>query len=54
MRLFRDTESSEIITESALMAEFDGLKAEDPETFNYTFGEYIRNCTAGNGFLMEV
>lgn len=54
MRLFRDTESGAIITESALMAEFDGLKAEDPETFNYTFGEYIRNCTAGNGFLMEV
>lgn len=54
MRKFKDTESGEIITESALMAEFDGLKAEDPETFNYTFGEYIRNCTAGNGFLEEV
>lgn len=25
MRLFHDTESGEIITESALMAEFDGL-----------------------------
>lgn len=54
MRLFRDTESGEIITESALKVEFDGLKAEDPETYDYTFGEYIRNCTAGNGFLMEV
>lgn len=54
MRKFKDTESGEIITESALMAEFDGLKAEDPETYDYTFGEYIRNCTAGNGFLMEV
>ena len=28
MRLFRDTESGAIITESALKAEFDGLKPE--------------------------
>lgn len=54
MRRFRDTESGEIITESALMAEFDGLKAEDPETYNYDFPAYIRNCTAGNGFLEEI
>ena len=54
MRLFRDTDSGEIITESALKAEFDGLKDEDHETYDYDFPAYIRNCTAGNGFLMEV
>lgn len=54
MRLFHDTESGEIITESALMAEFETLKAEDPETYDYDFPAYVRNCTAGNGFLMEV
>ena len=54
MRRFKDTESGEIITESALMAEFDGLKAEDPETYDYDFPAYVRNCTAGNGFLEEV
>ena len=54
MRKFKDTESGEIITESVLKAEFEALKAEDPDTFDYDFPAYIRNCTAGNGFLMEV
>ena len=54
MRLFRDTESGAIITESALKAEFDGLKAEDPDTYDYNFYDYVCNCTSKNGFLMEV
>lgn len=54
MRLFRDTESGAIITESALKAEFEALKAEDPDTYDYNFYDYVRNCTSKNGFLMEV
>ena len=54
MLKFKDTESGEIITESALMAEFDGLKAEDPDIYDYNFYDYVRNCTSKNGFLMEV
>ena len=54
MKKFIDTESGNIITESELKAEFDEMKAESPDEYNYSFGEYIRNCTAKNGFLKEI
>ena len=54
MRKFKDTEFGEIITESALLAEFEALKTEDPDTYDYNFYDYVRNCTSKNGFLMEV
>lgn len=54
MKKFRDTETGNIITEEELKAEFEELKNGSPEEYNYTFSEYIRNCTAKNGFLEEI
>ena len=54
MKLYRDTENGEILTEAQLKEEFEVLKAEEPETYNYTFKEYLKNCTSKNGFLEEV
>lgn len=54
MKKFIDTESGIIITESELKAEFDEMKSESPDEYNYSFGEYIRNCTGKNGFLKEI
>lgn len=54
MKKFRDTETGNIITEEELKAEFEELKSGSPEEYNYTFSEYIRNCTAKNGFLEEI
>ena len=50
-KLYRCTESGEILTEAQLKAEFKTLKAEEPKTYNYNFVDYIKNCTSKNGFL---
>ena len=50
-KLYRCTESGEILIEAQLKAEFETLKAEEPETYNYNFVDYIKNCTSKNGFL---
>ena len=54
MKLYRDTETNEILTEAQLQAEFEILKAEEPETYDYNFTDYIRNCTSKNGFLKAI
>lgn len=54
MKTYRDTENGEILTESQLKAEFETLKAEEPETYNYNFYQFIENCLSKNGFLEEV
>ncbi len=54
MKLYKDIETSNILTEEQLKKEFEVLKAEDSETYNYTFNEYINNCTSKNGTLEEV
>lgn len=54
MRLFQDTESGEIISEKQLEEEFTALKEQSPDEYNYSFGEYIKNCTNKNGFLKEI
>lgn len=43
-KLYRCTESGEILTEAQ-------LQAEEPETYDYNFADYIKNCTSKNGFL---
>lgn len=48
---YKDTENGVIYTEAQLKAEFKTLKADDPDTYNYTFKQYIHNCTDKNGFL---
>lgn len=53
-KLYRCTESGEILTEAQLQAEFETLKAEEPETYNYSFYQFIENCLSKNGFLEEV
>lgn len=53
-KLYRCTELDEILTEAQLKAEFETLKAEEPETYDYNFADYIKNCTSKNGFLEEV
>ena len=50
-KLYRCTESGEILTEAQLKAEFETLKAEEPETYDYNFEDYIKNCTSKNVFL---
>lgn len=54
MKLYRDTETGKIISETELQAEFAALQAEHPEEYNYSFLAYVRNCTDKNGFLREV
>ena len=51
MNFYRCTETDAILTETQLKAEFETLKAQEPETYNYTFAEYLKNCTSKNGFL---
>lgn len=53
-RKFFDTETRETITETELKAEFDELKAHDTETYDYSFTDYICNCTDKNGTLVEI
>ena len=45
MRKFRDTNTGEIITEEDLRKEFEELKKETPEEYNYSFNQYLLNCS---------
>ena len=54
MKLCRDTENGETLTEAQLITEFETLKAEEPETYDYNFNEYLKNCTSKNGFLEAI
>lgn len=51
MRKFRDTNTGEIITEEELRREFDRLYLENPEEYDYSFNQYLLNCS---GTLEEV
>lgn len=54
MRIYMDTETAQIITEQELRTEFYDLRAEQPETYGYSFECYVRNCCGKNGFLQEM
>ena len=54
MKKYRDIKTGNIITESELKSKFEEMKTENPEEYNYTFTEYIHNCSAKNGFLKEI
>ena len=45
MRKFRDTNTGEIITEEDLRKEFEELKKETPEEYDYSFNQYLLNCS---------
>ena len=53
MGKFRDTNTGEIITEEELRKEFEELKKETPEEYDYSFNQYLLNCTSKNGMLTE-
>lgn len=52
--LYLDRETGTTLTRAELEQEFEQLKSDDPETYNYTFSEYLRECLSKNGSLMEV
>lgn len=54
MKQYRDTETGDTVTEERLRAEFDNLKKDQPEEYNYTFADYIRNITDKCGTMEEV
>lgn len=45
MRKFRDTNTGENVTEEELRNEFEELKRETPEEYDYSFNQYLRNCS---------
>ena len=49
-----DVETEEVITFEQLESEFNKLKAEQPEEYNYSFADYIRNCESKNGTLEQI
>lgn len=53
MRIFID-EMGHCLTESMLRQEFELLKLEQPEEYNYTFEQYLLNCLGKNGTLTEL
>lgn len=54
MKLFFDVETQEQITELQLLEEFRAFQRVLPQEYNYSFAEYIRNCTSKNGTLTEL
>ena len=50
MRIFRDTENDNLITESELRKEWDEIDTE----IDGDFEDYIFDCTSKNGFLEQV
>ena len=54
MKHYRDTERGALVSETQLQAEFEQLRSEQPNEYNYSFTDYIRNATGKNGFLTEL
>lgn len=48
---YRDTESGAYVSISDLRDEFESARADDKETYDYSFGEFLNNCLSKNGFL---
>lgn len=54
-RIFRDTESGDLISLDALRAEFLALVAAgEVEHTAEEFPAYVRECCGKNGFLIEI
>lgn len=54
MRKFRDLEFDIVVTEEELLRTFRHLQREQPDEYNYSFENYIRNCTDKDGTLDEI
>lgn len=48
---YRDTESGAYVSIGDLRDEFESARADDEETYDYSFGEFLNNCLSKNGFL---
>ena len=51
--MFIDINSGEIVTANQLREEFEMLRHEQPDEYNYSFEEYIRNCKTENNGTLE-
>ena len=54
MRKFRDLEFDIVVTEEELLRTFKHLQREQPDEYNYSFENYIRNCTDKEGKVSEI
>ena len=54
MRKFRDLEFDIIVAEEELLRTFKHLQREQPDEYNYSFENYIRNCVDKDGTLEEI
>ena len=54
MRKFRDLEFDIIVTEEELLRTFRHLQREQPDEYNYSFENYIRNRIDKDGTLSEI
>ena len=54
MRKFRDLEFGIIVTEEELLKTFKHLQRVQPDEYNYSFENYIRNRTDKDGTLEEI
>ena len=54
MRKFRDLEFDIIVTEEELLKTFKHLQREQLNEYDYSFENYIRNCTDKDGTLEEI
>lgn len=49
--IFIDLETNNLVAESTIKAEFDLLKEQNPQEYDYSFREYLANACGKNGFL---
>ena len=54
MRKFRGLGFDTIVTEEELLKTFKHLQREQPDEYNYSFENYIRNCIDKDGTLSEI
>lgn len=53
MKMYYDENAECFVSEEQIEKEFNQLKAEQPNEYDYTFYEYLNNCLSKNGFLTE-
>ena len=54
MKLYWDVEDQRIHTEEELRKDFEQFKADQPDEYDYSFAEYLRNCLSKNGSLYRI
>lgn len=52
--IYRDRETGNTITRAELEREFEILRSESPEEYDYSFSRYVMECTGKNGTLEEI